>query len=120
MFGKVFADRGYISAPLFAKLYSNGIQLITKLRKNMEDKLMDLTDKILLRKRAVIESVNDFLKNVFWLEKTKIRGIEKKRKSPEIYDKTGLCSWLGWLDSNQRNAGVKVLCLTGLATSQRG
>ena len=64
MFGKVFADRGYISASLFANLYSNGIHLITKLRKNMKNKLMDLTDKILLRKRAVIECVNDFLKNI--------------------------------------------------------
>jgi len=63
VFGKVFADRGYISAPLFEKLYSSGIQLITKLKKNMKNKLMDMTDKILLRKRAIIECVNDFLKN---------------------------------------------------------
>jgi len=75
MFGKVFADRGYISAPLFAKLYSNGIQLITKLKKNMKNKLMHMTDKILLRKRAVIESVNDFLKNVCQIEHSRHRSV---------------------------------------------
>jgi len=75
MFGKVFADRGYISASLFAKLYSNGIQLVTKLRKNMKNKLMDITDKILLRKRAIIECVNDFLKNVCQIEHSRHRSV---------------------------------------------
>jgi len=75
MFGKVFADRGYLSAPLFAKLYSNGIQLITKLKKNMKNKLMDMTDKILLRKRAIIECVNDFLKNICQIEHSRHRSV---------------------------------------------
>jgi len=75
MFGKVFADRGYISAPLFEKLYSNGIQLITKLKKNMKNKLMDMTDKILLRKRAIIECVNDFLKNICQIEHSRHRSV---------------------------------------------
>jgi hypothetical protein len=75
MFGKVFADRGYLSAPLFEKLYSNGIQLITKLKKNMKNKLMDITDKILLRKRAIIECVNDFLKNICQIEHSRHRSV---------------------------------------------
>jgi len=75
MFGKVFADRGYLSAPLFEKLYSNGIQLITKLKKNMKNKLMDMTDKILLRKRAIIECVNDFLKNICQIEHSRHRSV---------------------------------------------
>ena len=75
MFGKVFADRGYLSAPLFDKLYSNGIQLVTKLRKNMKNKLLPLTDKILLRKRAIIECVNDFLKNICQIEHSRHRSI---------------------------------------------
>jgi len=75
MFGKVFADRGYISAPLFEKLYSNGIQLVTKLKKNMKNKLMDMTDKILLRKRAIIECVNDFLKNICQIEHSRHRSV---------------------------------------------
>ena len=75
MFGKVFADRGYLSADLFDKLYSNGIQLVTKLRKNMKNKLMDMTDKILLRKRAIIECVNDFLKNICQIEHSRHRSV---------------------------------------------
>jgi len=74
MFGKVFADKGYLSAPLFEKLYSRGIQLITKLKKNMKNKLMDVTDKILLRKRAIIECVNDFLKNICQIEHSRHRS----------------------------------------------
>jgi len=75
MFGKVFADRGYLSAPLVAKLYSNDIQLVTKLKKNMKNKLMDMTDKILLRKRAIIECVNDFLKNICQIEHSRHRSV---------------------------------------------
>jgi len=74
MFGKLFADRGYISAALFERLWDRGIQLITKLRSNMKNKLMDITDKLLLRKRAVIESVNDFLKNICQIEHSRHRS----------------------------------------------
>lgn len=48
IFGKLFADRGYISSKLFEKLWLNDIQLITKLKSNMKNKLMDFTDKLLL------------------------------------------------------------------------
>ncbi|EMJ93000.1 transposase, IS4-like family protein [Leptospira kirschneri str. JB] len=61
---KLFGDRGYISQSLFESFYEKGIQLITKLKKNMKNKLMPLVDKILLRKRAIIKSVNDELKNI--------------------------------------------------------
>ena len=74
MFGKVFADKGYLSASLFERLYSQGVQLVTKLKKNMKNKLMDITDKILLRKRAVIECVNDFLKNICQIEHSRHRS----------------------------------------------
>jgi len=73
--GRLFGDRGYISQELFERLYRQGIQLITKLRKNMKNKLMDMGDKILLRKRAVIESVNDFLKNICQVEHSRHRSI---------------------------------------------
>ena len=75
MFGKVFADKGYLSASLFEKLYSQGIQLVTKLKKNMKNKLMDVTDKVLLRKRAIIECVNDFLKNICQIEHSRHRSV---------------------------------------------
>ena len=73
--GKRFGDRGYISQELFECLYEQDIQLITKLRKHMKHKLMEMTDKMLLRKRAVIESVHDFLKNVCQVEHSRHRSI---------------------------------------------
>lgn len=62
--GKIYADKGYISETLFTRLFSNGIHLVTGLRSNMKNRLMSLYDKIMLRKRSVIESINDELKNV--------------------------------------------------------
>ena len=62
--GKLFADKGYISQPLFQELYQRGLELMTRCRKNMKNRLMSLTDRILLRKRAIIECVNDQLKNI--------------------------------------------------------
>ena len=72
--GKLFGDKGYLSAKLFKFLFKRGIQLITKLKNNMANKLMPLIDKILLRKRAVIESINDELKNVCHIEHTRHRS----------------------------------------------
>ena len=62
--GKIYADKGYISETLFTRLFSNGIHLVTGLKSNMKNKLMSVYDKIMLRKRSVIETVNDELKNV--------------------------------------------------------
>ena len=53
IFGKLFGDRGYISQDLFEKLYEQQLQLITRYKKNMKQKLVKLIDKILLRKRAI-------------------------------------------------------------------
>jgi hypothetical protein len=64
LLGQLFGDRGYISQPLFEELYERGLQLVTKSKKNMKQRLVKLMDKILLRKRSVIESVNDQLKNI--------------------------------------------------------
>jgi hypothetical protein len=74
MTGKLFGDRGYISKALFERLYRRGIRLITRLRKNMKNVLTEMSDKILLRKRAVIESVNDFLKNICQVEHSRHRS----------------------------------------------
>lgn len=62
IFGKLFGDKGYISQELFLKLYEKGLQIITRFKKNMKNKLMNLVDKILLISRGVIESVNNKLK----------------------------------------------------------
>lgn len=66
--GKLFGDRGYISQALFESLFERGLELITKRRKNMKNALMPLLDKILLRKRPIIETVNDQLKNLCQIE----------------------------------------------------
>lgn len=57
--GKVIGDRGSISAPLTHLLCEQGLQLITRLRKNMKNRQMHLSDKLLVRKRAIIESIID-------------------------------------------------------------
>ena len=49
---------------LFENLFLDGIQLITKIKGNMKNVLMNINDKILIRKRTVIETVNDELKNI--------------------------------------------------------
>ncbi len=75
IFGKLFGDKGYISQPLFDQLLKNGVQLVTKIRKNMKNVLMPVVDKILLRKRALIETVNDQLKNISLIEHTRHRSV---------------------------------------------
>jgi hypothetical protein len=61
---RLFGDRGYLSAPLTHLLFEQGLHLITRLRKNMKNHLMHLSEKLLLRKRAIIESIIDQLKNI--------------------------------------------------------
>jgi len=72
--GKLFADKGYISKELFTKLFEKGITLITSIRKNMKNRLIPLVDKLLLRKRSVIETVNDQLKNICNIDHTRHRS----------------------------------------------
>lgn len=74
VFGKLYADRGYISQTLRDILFVDGIHLVTKLRNNMKGGEIPLQDKINLRKRAVIESVNDELKNICQIEHTRHRS----------------------------------------------
>ena len=74
LFGKLFGDKGYISQKLFDELFGRGLQLITKIKKNMKNKLMPLMDKILLRKRSIIETINDQLKNISQIEHTRHRS----------------------------------------------
>jgi hypothetical protein len=73
--GKLFGDKGYISQNLFEKLLKNDLQLITHLRKKMKNKLMPIIDKLLLRKRSLIETINDQLKNICQIEHSRHRSI---------------------------------------------
>lgn len=75
LFGKLFGDKGYMSQPLTEQLFiEQGIQLITRLKKNMKERLMDLSDNLLLRKRAIIETINDQLKNICQIEHSRHRS----------------------------------------------
>ena len=76
IFGKLFGDKGYISKDLFEQLFIDGVHLITKIKKNMKNSLMLLQDKITLRKRALIETVNDELKNICQVEHTRHRSFD--------------------------------------------
>jgi hypothetical protein len=73
--GKLYADKGYIGRALFSQLWQRGLHLITGIRRNMRNYLMPLTDKILLRKRFVIETVLDTLKSEMGLEHSRHRSV---------------------------------------------
>jgi hypothetical protein len=72
--GKLFGDKGYLSAELGKVLLLDGIQLITNLKRKMKNCLMEMSDKILLRKRSVIETINDELKNICQVEHSRHRS----------------------------------------------
>jgi len=74
--GKLYADKGYVSKELTELLFIDGVHLITGIRNNMKNTLMELKDKILLRKRSVIETVNDELKNMCQIEHSRHRSFE--------------------------------------------
>jgi transposase len=75
LFGKVFADKGYVSQQLAKQLLESiGVQLITKLKRNMKNRLMPLTDRLLLRKRSIIETIIDQLKNISQIEHSRHRS----------------------------------------------
>lgn len=74
LFGKLFGDKGDLSQPLTQRLLSEqGLRLITKLRKNMRNQLLEWSDKYFLRKRAIIEAVNDQLKSISQIEHSRHR-----------------------------------------------
>lgn len=74
LFGKIFADKGYISQALFEQLFARGLKLVTQIRDNMKQKLMDVQEKILLKKRPLVESVIHMLKDVCHIEHTRHRS----------------------------------------------
>lgn len=74
LFGKLYGDKGYISSHLFSMLFGNGVHLVTGIKSNMKNQLMPLYDKIMLRKRSVIETINDELKNICQIEHSRHRS----------------------------------------------
>lgn len=74
LWGKLVGDKGYLCQALFEELFQQGLTLITKIKKNMKNKLMPFWNKLLLRKRAIIESVIDQLKNISQIEHSRHRS----------------------------------------------
>ncbi len=74
LFGKLFGDKGYLSQPLFETLWQHQLHLITGIRAKMKNRLMLMTDKLLLRKRYIIETINDQLKNQSQIEHSRHRS----------------------------------------------
>jgi len=70
--GECYGDRGYLTK-LFDFFYDKGLMLVTKIKSNMKNVLVKMDQKIKLRKRAVIESVNDILTSVFDIEHSRHR-----------------------------------------------
>jgi IS5 family transposase len=73
--GKIYADKGYIGHELFSTLWQRGLHLITGIRRNRRNYLMPLADKLMLRKRFVIETVLDTLKSEMGLEHSRHRSV---------------------------------------------
>lgn len=74
IFGSLYADKGYISKELSTLLFDQGLHLVTGIRNNMKNVMMSMRDKILLRKRSVIETINDQLKNIAQAEHSRHRS----------------------------------------------
>ncbi|MFN6223461.1 MAG: IS982 family transposase, partial [Dolichospermum sp.] len=75
LWGRLFGDKGYISKSLFQELLENDVKLITPFKKNMNNKLVELWEKLMLRKRALIETVNDQLQNISQVVHSRHRSI---------------------------------------------
>ena len=74
--GSLYADRGYISKDLRDALGEQGINLVYKVRKNMQPLDLSVSDEVLLKKRVLIESVIRELKTQMQVEHSRHRSVE--------------------------------------------
>lgn len=74
LFGTLLGDKGYLSQALVATLLQQGVNLLTPIKRTMKQRLVKLTDKLLLRKRVLIETINDQLKHQAQIEHTRHRS----------------------------------------------
>ncbi|MBT8245653.1 MAG: IS982 family transposase [Winogradskyella sp.] len=74
IYGKLYADKGYIGKDLMQLLFIDGLHLITHIKNNMKNSLMTMSDEILLRKLSIIETINDELKNICQIEHSRHRS----------------------------------------------
>ncbi|MBK6609486.1 MAG: transposase [Sphingobacteriales bacterium] len=61
--GTLFGDKGYLTT-LWNNFFEKGLKIITKVKKNMKNRLMSLEERLLLKKRPMIEAINDILTSV--------------------------------------------------------
>jgi hypothetical protein len=92
--GVIFGNKGYISEDLFPKLFEKGIKSVTGLKKRMRNILMPLKEKILLRKRSIIETVFGYMKHTL-MRVSKIFGNETFEilGFPNFMERTGKKQW---------------------------
>lgn len=75
LLGKVFADHGYVSKQLAQHLLTSfGIEFFANPKRTMKKHLLQLNDQLLSRKRAIIETIIDQLKNILQIEHTRHRS----------------------------------------------
>lgn len=90
LFGRVFADRGYVSQSLAQKLLHDfGVEFFAKPRRNMKNRALRLTDKLLARKRSIIETIIDQLKNISQIE-------HSQHRSPVNFGVNVLCGLIAY------------------------
>lgn len=100
LWGKLFADKGYVKQALFEQLFEQGIQLITppkKSKKKQETRLIPLLDKLLARKRSIIETINDQLKNISQI-------VHTRHRSPTNFLANLLCGLLAYTFQDKKPA----------------
>ncbi|WP_287357025.1 IS982 family transposase [Moorena sp. SIO3B2] len=73
--GRIFGDKGYISKKLFKELSLQSLKLVTPFKKNMKNQLVELWEKYMLRKRSLIETVNDQLKTIYQVDHSRHRSV---------------------------------------------
>jgi transposase len=75
LWGRLFADKGYLSQPLMRELLrTRHVRLITHVKRNMVNRPLLLHEKELLRRRAIVETVFDQLKHLLQVEHTRHRS----------------------------------------------
>lgn len=101
LWGKLYGDKGYIGKELFKNLFFKGVHLVTKLKKNMKSSsITPVMDAILLRKRAVCETIIDQLKNICQVE-------HSRHRSPKNF-LTNLFSALIAYNFNDKKPSLKI------------
>lgn len=72
----LYGDAGYVSQKLFETLFEQGIKLVTKIRRNMKNKLLGIKEKFMLKRRGLVETVIDLLKDFQDLWHTRHRSVD--------------------------------------------